>query len=109
MEDKFLDFQFESVFGKRSHPSYSDRSDQDEVDIQHDRLRSQEWCNCKNFGNIASRLEFVCCHEIPRVKALHLKGKTGLSDIAAKEFLARISEIICEGNHFLLEFSSEIF
>ena len=109
MEDKILDFQFESVFCKRSHPRYSDGRDQDEADIQHDRLRSQEWCNCKNFGNIATRLECVCCHEIPGVKAFHLKDKTGLSNIAAKKFLARISEIICEGNHFLPEFSSEIF
>ena len=30
MEDKILDFQFEPVSAKPTHPSYSDVSDQDE-------------------------------------------------------------------------------
>ena len=39
-----------------------------EPEAQHNRLSSQEWCNCQN-----------CCHEIPEVKAFHLKGKARLS------------------------------
>ena len=48
MENKIFGFQFEPVFTKQSHPSYSDGSDQDEVETPHDRYSSQECCNCKN-------------------------------------------------------------
>ena len=49
------------------------------------------------------------CHEIPEVKAFHLKGKTRLSCsriTAVLEFFA--VEFNCKGNHFLEEFFSEI-
>ena len=45
-----------------------------EPETQHNRLSSQEWCNCQN-KKISTRLECVCCHEIPEVKAFNLKGK----------------------------------
>ena len=51
MENKIFGSQFEPVFTKQSHPSCSDGSDQDEVETQHDRLSSQECCNCKNCEN----------------------------------------------------------
>ena len=37
MENKILDFQFEPVRAKQTHPNYSVGSDQDEAEIQHDR------------------------------------------------------------------------
>ena len=42
MKDKILGFQFEPVCVKRTHLSYSDRSDLDRAETQHDRLRTQE-------------------------------------------------------------------
>ena len=42
MEDKIPGVQFEPVFNS---PSYNDGSDQDEPEIQYNRLSSQEWCN----------------------------------------------------------------
>ena len=109
MEDKILNFQFELVSAKRTHPSYSDGSDQDEPETQHERLNSQKWCNCKNCENMPTSLECVCCHEIPKAKTFHFKGKARLSSsTAALEFLAKLAKNICEGNHFLVEFFSEI-
>ena len=78
MEHKILGFQFEPVSTKRTRPSYSDGSDQDEPETHH-RLSSQEWCNCQKCKNIPTELECECCHEIPEVKAFHLKGKARLS------------------------------
>ena len=46
-----------------------------EPETQHNRLSSQEWCNCQN-KKISTRLECMCCHEIPEVKAFNLKGKS---------------------------------
>ena len=49
----------------------------------------------------------MCCHEVPAVKAFHLKFKAGLSwNTAVLEFFA--VEFNCVGNHFLEEFFSEI-
>ena len=51
--------------------------------------------------------ECVCCHEIPVVKAFHLKFKARLSwNAAVLEFFA--VEFNFEGNYFLKEFFSEI-
>ena len=50
-----------------------------EPEIQHNRLSSQEWRNCQNCKKIPTRLECVCFHKIPKVKAFNLKGKAGLS------------------------------
>ena len=67
--------------------SNNDGSDQDEPETRHNRLSSQEWCNCQNCEQMPTRLECVCCHEIPEVKAFHLKGKARLSsNTAALEF-----------------------
>ena len=83
MEDKILGFRFEPVSSKQTRPSYNDESDQDE----HNRLSSQEWCICQKCGKIPTGLECVCCHEIPEVKAFHLKGKARPSwNAAALEF-----------------------
>ena len=87
MEDKIFGFQFEPVSTKRAWPSYNDGSDQDEPETRHNRLSSQEWCNCQNWEQIPTRLECMCYHEIPHVKAFHLKGKARLSwNTAAQEF-----------------------
>ena len=76
MEDKILGFQSEPMFAKPTRPS----CDQDEPETQHNRLNSQEWCNCQNnYEKMPTRLECMCCHEIPEYKAFHLKGKAGLS------------------------------
>ena len=42
MEDKILGFQFEPVSTKRTQLSYNDGSSQDEPEIDHNRLSSQE-------------------------------------------------------------------
>ena len=87
MENKILSFQFEPVSAKRTRPSYNDGSDQDEPETRHNRLSSQEWCNCQNCEQMPTRLECVCYHEIPKVKAFHLKGKARLcGNTAAQEF-----------------------
>ena len=87
MEDKILGFQFEPVSAKRTRQSYNDGSDQDEPETHHNRLSSQEWCNCQKCKKMPTGLECVCCHEIPEVKAFHLKGKARLSwNTAALEF-----------------------
>ena len=87
MEDKILGFQVEPVSAKPTCPSYNDGSNQDELETQHNRLGSQECCNCQNCKKMPTRLECVCCHEIPEVKAFHLKGKARLSwNTAAMEF-----------------------
>ena len=78
MEDKILGFQFEPVSAKATRPSYNDGSDQDEPETQHKRLSSQEWCNCQNCEKMQTRLECMCCYEIPEVEAFHLKGKLRL-------------------------------
>ena len=42
-------------------------------------------------------------------KAFHLQGKARLSwNTAALEFLPKLAQNNCEGNHFLVEFSSDI-
>ena len=87
MEDKILGFQFEPVSAKRTRQSYNDGSDQDEPETHHNRLSSQEWCNCQKCKKMPTGLECVCCHEIPEVKAFHLKGKARLSwNTAALQF-----------------------
>ena len=87
MEDKILGFQFEPVSTKRTQPSYNDQSDQDEPETHHNRLSFQEWCNCQKCKKMPTGLECMRCHEIPEVKAFHLKGKAILSwNTAALEF-----------------------
>ena len=89
------------MYAKQTRPNYSVGSDQDEVEIQFDRFSTQEWCACEK------SLECVCCHEIPAVKAFHLKFKAWLSwNTAALECFA--VEFNCVGNYFLEEFFSEI-
>ena len=47
MENKILDFQFEPVCAKQTHPNCSVGSDQGEAEIQYDRWSTQEWRNCE--------------------------------------------------------------
>ena len=47
IENKILDFQFEPVCAKQTHPNYSVGSDQDEAEIQYERWSTQEWCICE--------------------------------------------------------------
>ena len=79
MEDKIPGFQFEPVSSEQICPSYIDGSDHDKAEIQHDRLSSQEWCNCKNCGKMPTILECVFCRKILEVKAFHLELQTKLS------------------------------
>ena len=100
---------------KPTHPSYNDGSDQDEPQKQPPkvfckkgalrnfakltgkhlcqtlflfRLSSQEWHNCQNCEKMPTRLECMCCHKIPEVKAFNLKGKARLSsNITDLEFV----------------------
>ena len=63
---------------------------------QHFRLSSQEWCYCKNWEKRPTSLESLYYHEIPEVKAFHLKGKATLSwNAATLEFLAKFAETKC--------------
>ena len=50
-----------------------------ELETQHDRLSFQEWRNCQNCEKMPTRLECVCCNEIPEVKVFNLKSKARLS------------------------------
>ena len=79
MEDKIIGLQFESVSAKRTCSNYSDGFDQDEAETQHDRLSLQKQRNFKNCEKMPTSLECVCCHEIPDVKAFHLKVNARLS------------------------------
>ena len=69
MKDKIVGFQFEPVSAKPTRPCYNNGSNQDERETQHNRLSSQEWCNCQNYEKMPTRLECVCCNEIPELKA----------------------------------------
>ena len=104
---KNLDFQLEPVYAKQTRPSNSVRSDQDEAEIQYDRLSTQECCNCEKSDKMPTSLECVCCHEIPAVKAFFKKFKAIPSwNTAVLEFF--YVEFNCVGNHFLEMFFSEI-
>ena len=107
MENKIFGFQFEPVCVKQTCPNYSIGSDQNEAEIQYDRLSTLEWHNCEKCKKMSTSLECVCCHEIPAVKAFHLKFKARLSwKSAVLEFFA--VEFHWVGNHFLEESFSEI-
>ena len=107
MENKILSFQFEPVCAKQTRPNYCVGSDQDEAEIQYDRLSTKGCCNCEKCEKIPSSLECTCCHEIPAVKAFHLKFKARLSwNTAVLELFA--VEFNCVGNHFSEESFSEI-
>ena len=89
---------------KQAHPNYSVGYP---LQIQHDRLSTQEWCNCEKCEKIPTSLECLHCHEIPAFKAFHLKFKARLSwNTAVLELFAL--EFNCEENYFLEEFFSEI-
>ena len=75
MENKIFGFQLEPMCVKQTRPNYSVGSDQDEAEIQYDRLSTQVWFDCEKSETISPSLECVCCHEIPAVKAFHLKFK----------------------------------
>ena len=103
-KNKFLGFHFEHVCTKRARPNYSVASP---LRIQHDRLSTQEWCNCGKCEKMPTNLECVRCHEIPTFKAFHSNFKARLSwNTAVLELFA--VEFNCEGNCFLEEFFSEI-
>ena len=72
---------FEPACAKQTRPNYGVGSDQDEAEAQFDRLSAQEWCTCEKCEKMptADRLQCVCCHEIPAVKAFHLKFEARLS------------------------------
>ena len=95
------------MYVKQTRPNYSVGSNQDEAEIQYDRLSTIDWCNCEKSEKISTSLECVCYHEIPAVKTLHLKFKARLSwSPAVLEFFA--VEFNFVGNHFLVESFSEI-
>ena len=70
---------YERMCVKQTRPNYSVGSNQDEAEIQYDRLSTLEWCNCEKCEKMSTSLECVCYREIPAVKAFHLKFKTRLS------------------------------
>ena len=107
MENKIYGFQFESMCVKQTCPNYSFGSDQDEAEIQYDRLSTLEWCNFQKCEKMSTSLECVCHHEIPAVKAFYLKFKAKLSwNAAVLESFA--VEFNCVGNHYLEDPFSEI-
>ena len=62
MENKIFGFQLEPMCVKQTRPNYSVGSDQDESEIQYDRLSRLEWCNCEKCEKISTSLECVCYH-----------------------------------------------
>ena len=107
MENKIFSFQFEPVCFKQTHPNYTVGSNQDDGEIQYERMSTQEWCNCEKCEKMSTSLECVCCHKIPAVKAFHLNFKGRLFwNTAVLECFA--VEFNCIGSHFLEEFFSEI-
>ena len=91
MENEIFGFQFEPMCIKQTRPNYSFGSDQDEAEIQYDRLSTLEWCNCKKCEKMSTSLECICYHEIPAVKAFHLKLKARLSwNTAVLEFFRKL-------------------
>ena len=103
-ENKFLGFHFQPVCTKQARPNYSVAN---RLRIQHDRLNTQEWCNCGKCEKMRTNLECVRCHEIPTFKAFLSNLKARLSwNTAVLELFA--VEFNCEGNYFLEEFFSEI-
>ena len=88
---KILGFHFEPVCPEQAHQNYGVGSP---LQIQHDRLSTQEWCNCEK-----SSLECMRCHEILIFEAFHLNFKKRLSwNTAVLELFA--VEFNCEGNDF---------
>ena len=72
-----------------------------------DGVHKNEWYKCEKCEKMPTSSECACCHEIPVVKAFHLKFKARLSwNTAAPEFFA--VEFNCVGNHSLEVFFSEI-
>ena len=107
MENKIFGFQFEPMCVKQTRPNYSVGSDQDEAEIQYDRLSRLEWRNCEKCEKMSTSLECVCYHEIPAVKVSHLKFKARISwNTAVLEFFT--VEFNCVRNCFLEESFSEI-
>ena len=107
MENKIYGFQSEPVCLKQTCPNYSVGIDQDEAEIQYDRLSTLEWSSCEKCQKMSNSLECMCYHEIPAVQAFHLKFKAKLSwNTAVLEFFA--VEFNSVGNHFLEESFSEI-
>ena len=99
MKNKTLGFKFEPVCAKQTRINYSVVSDQDEGEIQYDRLSIQEWCNCEKCEKISTSLECLCCHGTPK------NNWFKMNTVTLKFFAV---EFNFEGNHFLAEFPSEI-
>ena len=64
MEDKILGFQFEPVSTKRTQSCYNDGRNQDEPEIDNNRLSSHEWCNCQKCEKMLTGLE--CMYVLPQ-------------------------------------------
>ena len=46
-ENKILSLKFKPVWAKQTSPNYGDGGDQDETEIQYDRLCTRKWYNCE--------------------------------------------------------------
>ena len=57
MENKIFSFQFEPMCAKQTCPNYSGGSDQDEEEIQYDRLSTLKWCICEKCEKMSTSLE----------------------------------------------------
>ena len=55
MENKILDFQFEPVCAKQTHPNYTVGSDQDEAETKYDWWNTQKSCNFEKCEKMQSR------------------------------------------------------
>ena len=89
-----LAFRLNLFCAEQARPNYSVGNP---LRIQHDRLITQEWCNCEKCEKMPTSLECMRSHEIPAFKAFHLNFKTRLSwNTAALELFA--VEFSCEGN-----------
>ena len=57
IENKIFGFQFEPMWVKQTCPNYSVGSDQDEAEIQYDRLSTLEWYSCEKCEKMSTSLE----------------------------------------------------
>ena len=103
MENKIFGFQFESVCAKQARPNYSVGNP---LRTQHDRLSTEEWCNCEKCEKMPTSLGCVRCHAIPAFGVFHLNFKARLSwNTAVLELFA--VEFNFERNYFLEGFSQK--
>ena len=86
MRNKILGFQFESMDIKQTCPNYSVGSDQEEAEIQYDRLSTLEWCNCETCEKMSTSLERVWHHDYVCYLEIQAVRSTLKTQVAGKTF-----------------------